>query len=463
MRYKQMADQIIADIESGRLPGNSRLPSLRKSARLYSVSMTTAINCYHYLEELGWLIAKPQSGFYVSQPAVPARPPGLPRFESRITTPHMPSTAGGMNGPLGISQLGPSLLPTAALNRSVKRALRHSSEYLERYPDPQGEAALRQALASHFAGYGFPFAASELVIGNGCIDAVRVALELTTQPGDAVAISSPCFNGLLELLALLDRRVVEIPSTAEGIDLEQLEHHLSRRHVKAGLFSTTHMNPQGISMTPRQKQKLADLAETYATPIIEDDIYMELGHGNITPLPAKYWDRSGYILWCGSVSKTLSAGLRIGWCLPGRYLERYRQHRSVGHFGLNALSQAALADFIGTGQYHAHLQKVRALLKRQISAYQSFLQNALADNIALSHPSGGLVLWLQSPGLNCTELNRRAREIGLGIRPGCEFTTLSLYQDCLRINAGWPLDYEQNGRYPARDALQQLIGLIQHP
>ncbi len=446
MRYKAIAEQIIEDIRSGKLAHGSRMPSLRKMSDLQGVSLTTTLNCYHMLEELGWIVAKPQSGFYISRPLAEQATPELPQFKSQLreistqesAITYRPGTY--EPGPLGISQINPELMPTEALQRSLKRGIKRLDLDIHAYPDRQGLRRLRYALEQHFSGYGFPFQANELVITNGCIDAVRIGLEAVSQPGDGIAISSPCFSGLLELLAGLDRRVVEIPCTPEGIDLEQFEHHLKQGTIKAGLFSTSHMNPQGISMSPQQKQALAELANQYQIPVIEDDIYMELGHGKVMPLPAKYWDRGGYVLWCASISKTLTAGFRLGWCLPGRFLPSYLRLHGISHFGVSTPIQSAIADFISTGQYQSHLNKVRNQLRQNIRDYTQLLVERLPACSRISQPEGGMVIWLQIPGLDSKALWQQACNTGLDLRVGPAFTTLPLYQDCLRINTGWPLD-----------------------
>ena len=446
MRYRELAEQIIRDIQADRLHGGSKMPSLRKAASLYDVSMTTAINCYRMLEEGGWIIARPQSGFYVAKPEVAQPTPQPPQFRSRlrsIATGRMVPTqqrALSEGGPLSLSMVSPELMPTAALQRSVKRGLKRLGDNIHLYPPAQGDRFLRTALEQHFAGYGFPFKADELVIANGCADAVRVALETVSAPGDGIAISSPYFSGLLQLLAEMRRKVVEIPCTAEGIDLDQLEFHLNKGSVAAGLFNTTHMNPQGISLSVAQKQRLAELANRYRVPIIEDDVYFELGHGRATPLPAKYWDRNGYLLWCGSISKTLSASFRLGWCLPGRYQAAYQRRATTDKYGISWLMQTALADFIDSGEYRTHLQKLRVQLARHIRDYRDFLAARLPDGAAISNPEGGTVLWLQIPGLNAKALQVEAERAGLDLRYGTSFTALDLYSDCVRINAGWPLD-----------------------
>ncbi|MBB1486106.1 aminotransferase-like domain-containing protein [Oceanospirillum sediminis] len=446
MRYKVIVEQIIGDIRTGKLCHGSRMPSLRKMSGLMGVSMTTTLNAYHLLEELGWIVAKPQSGFYVSCPLSEQRAPEPPQFRSQLKEISLQESSVSYlpgvyePGPLGISQLDPELMPTEALQRSLKRGMKRLNQSIHRYPDRQGDISLRQALSSHFEHYGFPFTDKELVITGGCIDAVRIGLEAISCPGDGIAISSPCFSGLLELLSGLSRKVVEIPCTAEGIDLEQFEYHLQQGTVKAGLFSTSHMNPQGISMSPQQKQTLAELANHYQVPVIEDDIYMELGHGKTMPLPAKYWDKGGYVLWCGSISKTLAAGFRLGWCLPGRFLPEYLRLHGITHFGVATPAQAGIADFINTGQYHSHLNKIRNYLQRNIRDYKNRLAELMPDGTAISQPEGGMVLWLQIPGLDSGALWKAACEQGTDLRAGPAFSTLPLYQDCLRINVGWPLN-----------------------
>uniref|UniRef100_UPI001E305C0B aminotransferase class I/II-fold pyridoxal phosphate-dependent enzyme n=1 Tax=Vibrio hibernica TaxID=2587465 RepID=UPI001E305C0B len=111
----------------------------------------------------------------------------------------------------------------------------------------------------HFSHNGFGLNSDELVVTHGCIDAVKIALEACTKAGDTVAVSSPCYDGLLDLLSQLSLNILEIPSLKDGIDLVQLEEHLRLGTIQAGLFCTTHMNPQGITMSMRQKQQLANL------------------------------------------------------------------------------------------------------------------------------------------------------------------------------------------------------------
>ena len=479
MRYKAIADQYIEDIQTGRLKPEQRLPSLRRLAELHNVSMTTALNCYHLLEELGWATARPQAGYFAAKPFSEQQGPKFPAFQSKATDPcraddEAPSAADNIlphsrlyndsrdrqPGPLGVSLLAPELLPTEALARSLRRASQLQGEQVHYYPEPQGHDSLRRALQGHFSRYDFHFAADQLVISNGCLDAIHGALSVTTQPGDVVAISSPCFSGLLDLLAQMGRQVLEIPSTEQGLDLQQLEQHMRAKTISAGLFSTSHMNPQGISLSAQQKRQLAEMANRYKVPIIEDDVYLELGHGQAVPLPAKHWDKHGYVLWCGSVSKTLTAGYRLGWCLPGRYFKSYLQLRNTQSFGVSSPIQLTVAEFINSGQYQKHLRKTRLALARQLQSYYHWLQQQLPDNARISTPGGGMVLWIQLPGLDSAELDRQAKIQGIDIRIGSNFSTLGHYKDCFRINFGWPLQTELQQSTKAAEQLEGLLQLV---
>lgn len=451
MHYRRLADRIQQQIQAGQLQAGQRLPALRTLARQQQVSLTTAINCYQWLEAAGWIAARPQSGYYVTGQPEPAQAPQLPHFSVEVRAPGSAIAIAGVPlGPLGISRLAPALLPTQALQRAMKRALNRLAGRLHDYPDRQGDAGLRQALAQHFQRYQLYPDARELQISHGCLDAVRQALEVCTTAGDTVAISSPCFNGLLDLLASLDRRVLEIPGTAEGIDLEQLEQQLAAGKVQACLFSTSHLNPQGVSLSVAQKQRLAALASRYHVPVIEDDIYLELDTQAEPAIPAKHFDKDGWLLWCGSVSKSLGAGLRIGWCWPGRFAQAWADKHSHQHYGVNLHAQTALADLINTGDYARHLARLKPQLAAQLRQYRQQIHQALPQ-AAISNPTGGCVLWVQVPGLNAHHLAEQAHARGIDLRAGHLFSSRGLYGDCFRINCGWPL--AENGE-PTEAALQ---------
>ncbi|GAB3532870.1 PLP-dependent aminotransferase family protein [Photobacterium alginatilyticum] len=450
-----MASQFIREIEAGKLTEGSRMPSLRQLSKQQAVSMSTAVSCYQELESQGWIHARPQAGYYVSPRKSKHNTPEWARFVSKVSKVNQSFTINSQhNGPLGVSSTDIDEMSLNELERSFRRASKRLGSRLNQYPNTQGEPLLRNALSVHFAKLGLHLNPDELVITSGCMPAIKAALESCTQVGDAIAISSPCFSGILDLLGKMGRNIVEIPSLDDGIDLPQLELHLQQGSVKAGIFCTSHMNPQGITMSVQQKQKLAEIANRYQVPMIEDDVYLELSYSEHTPLPSKYYDQGGYILWCGSVSKSLSPSYRLGWCLPGRYIEHYRQQHTASYFGVSLPIQLAVADYIESGNYAKQLKRRRSKLLNLRQSYLSFLSERLPDKVNISHPQGGMVLWLQVPELNVAKFTALIENNNLDIRLGQLFSTLSLYNNCLRINIGFKLTKD------VQNELNLLIGAI---
>ncbi|PWY31050.1 PLP-dependent aminotransferase family protein [Vibrio vulnificus] len=441
--YRALANQFIREIETGKLAEGNRMPSLRQLSKQQGVSMSTAVSCYQELESQGWIHARPQAGYYVAPQRSKHKTPEWAQFVSQVSTVNQSfAIHSPHNGPLGISSTNIDETALNELERSFRRASRRIGKRLNQYPNTRGEPSLRHALSDHFAKLGLHINPDELIITSGCMPAIKAALEACTQVGDTIAISSPCFSGILDLLGQMGRQIVEIPSLDDGIDLQQLEAHLQQGVVKAGVFCTSHMNPQGITMSAQQKQKLAELANHYRVPMIEDDVYLELSYSEHTPLPAKCYDQDGFILWCGSVSKSLSPSYRLGWCLPGRFIERYQQQHSAACFGVSLPIQLAIADFIETGHYAKQLKRRRSKLLALRQAYLAFLSERLPSKVNISHPQGGMVLWLQVPGLNLSQFAALLEENRIDIRLGQLFSTLSLYNDCLRINIGFELTQE---------------------
>ncbi|GAA0404592.1 PLP-dependent aminotransferase family protein [Cocleimonas flava] len=462
MKYKDIAEQIIVDIQRHKLTPGQRLPSLRQLTKQMGVSMTTALNSYHNLEQRGWVVAHPKSGFFVSKPVSQGDIPTQPQFKSssrqvsKNLEPGEYHRSNSTSGPFGITHLCPSNVPLLSLQRSIKRSVQRNDSLLHAYSDPQGIYELRQALVDHFGVNGFTMTPEDIFISGGCMDAIRVALLATTKPGDAVAISSPCFNGLLKLLSSMSRLVVEIPSHSDGVDLQQLEQKFKNKEIQAALFSSSYMNPHGISLSIEQKQSLAQMANKYRIPIIEDDVYSELGYEHTFPLPIKYWDTDGYVLWCSSVSKSLANGLRIGWCSAGRYLESCVEMNATERFCQNGLLQASLADFMNSGQYRKHLQNIRKIIFANACAFRDLLLHHLPKGSAVSAPSGGLALWIQVPDLQDVKLKAFADEANIEIRLGSQFTTRKLYHDYFRLNLGWGLSEMHDSKRTIEQALIEL-------
>ncbi|MFT4021763.1 MAG: PLP-dependent aminotransferase family protein, partial [Acinetobacter sp.] len=242
----------------------------------------------------------------------------------------------------------------------------------------------------------------------------------------------------------LKRKIIEIPASHQGLDLQRLEQVMQSGQAKVCLLTANFQNPLGYCLSHQDKQKIAQLAEKYQCYIIEDDIYAECGFQLQHPLPIKYWDRAGYVIWIGSVSKSLSSAYRIGWvCLPPQ-LQHLKSYLLAHNIIVNTPLQLGLADFIYSGQYRRHLDQLRPRLFQQVHDYIDAITEKFQNiPIRLHPPQGGYALWIQLPnGLNAFDLYQYALQKSISVVPGVIFGEDNKYQDYVRLNAGHPLTPE---------------------
>lgn len=443
--YEEFAEEIIAKIEQRQYSCGDKLPSIRQYAHQKGVSVNTIVSCYRFLEQRQFVVAHDKSG-YIILPRDSEVDMPLPKFASKRVNlePNQNVNKQVLRHPFERAQVGPELLPIEALSKCLANAIRKYAKRAQIYGDIQGEESLRLSISQHFKHQSFIFNSNELVINNGCLDSIKIALEIVSNPGDCVAVTSPCFSGLIAMLAMMGRAVMEIPSDEQGIDLVQLESLMNSQKVVACLFTANHQNPHGVSLSQQQKKHLAQLSNQTGIPIVEDDVYQELYFGQTLPLPIKAFDEKGTIIWCSSISKTLASGYRIGWALPGKYIDEFIQRRTVQSLGVNLPLQLAIADFFNKNLYSRHIKRLRKQLAIQMAQYQQMLLNELSslEQVYVSQPHGGLAIWVYVKGLDAELLMSQARQLGIDIRAGNAFSTRGLYNAYFRVNVGYPLTDE---------------------
>ncbi len=463
-QYQRLADQLAHKIYQHELQPQQKLSSLREFARQQEVSLSTAQQCYELLEAKGLIYVKAKSGYFVSprqyQSAIPDSPQfeSMPRQVSNLDLQNQIQTASIQSHltPLGAIQLSPHLIPVDGLRRSLQRALKHCQPEDFLYCNKQGHMQLRQALADHWREDGIYVAIEDIFITNGCMPALSLLIQQMTKVGDSILIPTPTFNGQLQMLAGLKRKIIEIPADHQGIDLERLESFMRQGAAKLCLLTANFQNPLGYCLSNEQKQHIAQLAEKYQCFILEDDIYGECSFQKERPLPIHYWDQQGYVIWCGSVSKSLSSAYRVGWFCLGQQLQHLRPQLMANNVGVNTPLQLGLADFIYSRGYREHLERLRPKLMQQVEKYRAYILEAFQGlPIALSQSEGGYALWLQLPkSISGLELYYLAQAKGINIVPGEVFGEDKRYQHFVRLNAGHALTEE------IRQALQQLADWV---
>ncbi len=444
--YRFIADRIVALIDSGTYKPGERLPSIRELSRQMRVSINTVKTAYDLLEIDRLVAPRPQSGYYVRHrlPEVPSEP--AIRLETLIPT---EATTGEIAaqihqdiGRTDIVQLGaavPSLqgVPSAALARLLAQEAKNHPEESVAYRMPPGDPRLREQIAKHMMESGCLVRPGEIVVTAGCQEAVTLALLTVCSPGDTVAIESPAYFSFIQQLERLRLNGIEIPVTpSEGISLEALEYALDHAKVSACLVTANFSNPIGSVMPDENKKRLLRLLDSHGVPLIEDDLYGDLSHGEERPRAAKSFDERGSVILCSSFSKTLCPGYRIGWMVPGRYQLRIEQTKMTLSIAASTPAQMAVAAYLASGAYVRHLRKIRQLYAASVAAVSDAVRSAFPEGTRGTRPRGGFVLWVEiPPPFDSVRLYEAARKKGIGIAPGPIFSLTGKFKNCLRISA----------------------------
>lgn len=448
-RYQQIAEQLRSAIEAGTLLAGAKMPSVRVLAKEHGVSVLTALQALRQLEQEGVIEARPQSGFYVTVRREISAPPEPKPLDIAPLDEQAELQLSVLGSPcrirLDLANGETALYPVKKLGILMRQLIYRDPSLLGNHVRGTGYPPLKQQVARRAFDYGCDLDPRELIITNGCIESLALALRAVTKPGDSVAVESPTYFVILQMLHNLGLKAVEIPTTAHGIDLEQLETALTAGGITAIISIANVNNPAGVTLSYESKAALVRLAEHYNAVLIEDDIYGDTHFSADRPTPLRAL--SDKVILCSSFSKTLAPGIRVGWIAAGRWAARIASLKYTSSMATPVYPQAAIAEFLRTGSYDAHLRKLRRTLADQISKMRESIVKHFPNGTQVSEPTGGYVLWVKLPAgcMSTRKLFELARREGIGIAPGHLFATDGRFDDCLRLNAGfgWNKDVEQ--------------------
>lgn len=449
--YERVAGHVNELVDRGTLSPGDRVPSVRRLSRQLGVSVSTVLQAYSLLENRGVVSARPQSGFYVRTPL--QRPPEPASAVPRATASNVRvndlvmEIVTATNDPsivrLGAAVPSPSMMPMQHLNRLMGRVGRSDAGLAHGYSFPPGFRGLRVQIARRALEAGCALGPDDIVTTCGCQEALNLCLRAVTKPGDSVAVESPTFYGILQTIEAMHLKAVEVPtSTRDGVDVPALGKVLDRTKVAACLFTTNFGNPLGGMMPEDSKRELVRMLGARGIPLIEDDLYGELVHGPERPRTCKSYDKQGMVLLCSSFSKTLSAGLRVGWTAPGKFRRQVELLKLTSTIGTPSLSEMVIAEFLEGGAYDRHLRRIRREFADNVQRVTAAIQRWPVP-ICVTRPQGGFVLWVELPkNVDALRLHRESLMRKISIAPGPIFSATGAFRNCVRLNCGLPWDPE---------------------
>ncbi len=462
--YGQIADDLALDIQQGLYQPGHKVPSVRQLSKQRSVSISTINQAYALLEDRGLIRSKPQSGYFVRQGANdPIMPPpmsagGTPKEvgKSELIARMLSVCNQSSHINLGAAIPHLSFMPHRALQTHIQKVSRFQLQEVFNYQFSPGYEPLRQQIALRMRDVGVRIHSDEVVITQGCSEALSLCLRSNTKAGDIIAVESPCYYGFLQLAKQFDLKIIEIPTDPQtGISLEALELALQQWPIKIIAVNSRYSNPTGAAFSGLKQKALFDLAQKKDVKILEDDIYGEIGFEESIHSVIKQFDNDGRVMYCSSYSKTVSPGLRIGWCIPGNSLKDVMDLQTFTTFGPASLSQFAMSSFLQTGHYDKHLRSLRTLCRNNIERMTQAVRQYFPVGTKISQPKGGYILWVHMPtDVSAVELQIKSLKEGINIAPGDLFSNSEQFGHCIRLNCALPWDET------IRTAIQTLGALI---
>ncbi len=467
--HEQVEHRIKALIESGVLKNGQKIPSLRALSEQLNVSINTVREAYERLENRQYIEAVPQSGYYVRSVGSPRR--SRRELEPRELDPQeinfcqVYSAVKCAESSQELVQLGAAVVdrrfwPQEKVARAYREAIQRFPDEVFDYMMTPGYRPLREQIALLGLHSGLQIGPDDLIITNGCQEAVSLSLMAICRPGDAVAIESPFFFNFLSLLDRLGVTPIEIPSVpGEGINLDILQFVLEHNPIRAVFVISNFSNPTGSVLPSAKKRRLLQLLQRFDIPLVEDDVYGDLAFRS-RPDTCKAYDIDGRVCLCSSFSKTISHGLRLGWVIPGRYYDDVVKLKTTLNVGSPSLDQVAVTLFLQKGGYERHLRRIRSGLKETVEANRRALLEFLPPGTTVTEPDGGFLLWVTlPPELDTMDLYYRALEENILIAPGRLFSRKEGFSNCMRINAtSWNLRIERAIRRLGQMCAEAKIG-----
>jgi len=449
--YAQLAVDLAALIRDGTLPQGARAPSVRQLCRDRGLSPATVIRAYEHLESRGFISSRPRSGFYVSglwaesPPIPPVSRPAARSTQldvSELIFDVLEATRDKAVVPLGSAFPNPAHFPLPVLARHLGSSARAMKGWNTIEDLPPGSLELRRQISRRYLHVGARVSPDEIVITSGALEALTLSLQSITRPGDLVAIESPAFYGCLQAIEALGLRAIELPThPRDGVAPADLDHVLRKRPIRACWLMTSFQNPLGAKVPDEAKREIVRLLAAREVPLIEDSVYTELHFGRTRPHITKAHDRRGLVLDCGSFSKSLAPGYRIGWVAAGRYAYAIQRRKMMSTLATSIPIQGAIARYLDAGGYERFLGKLRGLLQTGQTRLLVALQQHLPTGFQVTRPDGGYFLWVQLAGsVDAIELHRRALTRGVSIAPGPIFSARRGFRNCIRLNYGHATD-----------------------
>ena len=436
-----LVERVMAEVRQriarrARAPG-AMAPATRASATAMGVSKSTVVEAYDRLAAEGVIQARRGSGFYVAGHMPPLALSELEPRLDRSIDPLWVSRQSLEAGPdvlmPGCGWLPASWMPQEGLRRGLRDLARAEPLNLTDYGPPLGQPALRQLLARRLAEHGVEASPNQIILTESGTQAIDLVCRFLLEPGDTVLVDDPCYFNFQAMLRAHRVKVVSVPYTPAGPDLEAFAQALTDHAPRLYITNSGPHNPTGAMLSPVAAHRILKLAERHDLTIIEDDIYADFEHEPAPRLAA--YDGLERVVSIGSFSKTLSAAARCGHIAArADWIEGLIDLKVATSFAGGHLAAELVLAILKDGAYRRYLVALRERLARARGETSARLK-ALGLTPWVE-PKAGMFLWCALPdGLDAGQVAQRALAQEVVLAPGNAFSLTQSAGGYLRFNA----------------------------
>ncbi|RZF25745.1 PLP-dependent aminotransferase family protein [Paraburkholderia sp. UYCP14C] len=431
----QIVAGIVQEVEEKRWRPGARVPSIRAFAGAHGVSTFTVVEAYDRLVAQGVLVARRGSGFYVSDRRLGAPQKTAEKLDEKVTNGWLVRNFLGTNE--GAIHAGAGWLPETWFdNEAIARSLRQLAahpEHLLGYGHARGFDRLREQIVRQLAEYGIETDVDGVMTTLGANQALDLVIRQCTQPGDVVMVEEPCYSDLLVALRMRDVETIGIPMTPAGPDVTAMEAALATHRPKLYFTNSRLHNPTGASYNSATAYKVLKAAERYDCLIVEDDVSADLVQGGQFTLASL--DQLKNVIYVGSFSKTIGAGLRVGFVVADpAVIEGLLYQKLVSGMSTPTVTERLVSGVLSEGHYRKQTEQLR---DRLAAAQERTCRRLEASGFEVfCEPRAGMFVWAKEAGIDgdSSQLAELALKERILLAPGHLFFAGRVKTGWLRFN-----------------------------
>ncbi|WP_105385688.1 aminotransferase-like domain-containing protein [Neorhizobium alkalisoli] len=416
-------------------PG-AKLPSVRGLAGTLKVSTSTVVDAYERLVAEGAILSRPGSGFYVASQAAPFSlsevGPKLDRAVDPFWVSRQSLEAGEGGLKPGCGWLPPSWLPEESIRRALRALSRSEGPSLADYGSPLGLPPLRQIIARRMAERGIEASPDQVMLTESGTQSIDLLCRFLIEPGDTVLVDDPCYFNFHALLRAHRAKIVGVPYTASGPDLQVFAETCAEHRPRLYITNSAIHNPTGAVLSPVAAHRVLKLADQFDLTVIEDDIFADFEHVAAPRLAA--FDGLDRVIHIGSFSKTLSASARCGFiAAKPEWIDGLTDLKIATTFGGGRLTSELVLNVLSDGNYRRHVDALRTRLSQAMADVSAKLKGL--GITPWIEPQAGMFLWCRLPDdVDAAGVARVALERNVVLAPGNAFSLSQSATNFMRFN-----------------------------